>query len=159
MKKTNNLVIWAILIIVVLIATVIIIYQKINYQKQVDNMTSNIENEKVEKIERNITSYVGQVTEKGNEYFIIKVSADKNLVREDKLVKVKVDANTEYSISIIPQKIDTSKPSEEIQKMFRNLDAKFDDIKTDDTVIVFSAVNVAGKSEFVANKVVIRRVN
>ena len=157
-QKINHTLAWSVVGIIALIIIAIITYQAVISQEEINKTARDMTEEAVGKPTQNITSYVGEVQEKGDDYIIINVPAQNNPISKDKVVKVIVDANTEVMVSIIPKKIDATQPPEEIQKLFKTENASFKDIEVGDTVLVFSSVNIAGKSEFAANRINIRRV-
>ncbi len=157
-QKINHTLAWSVVGIIALIIIAILTYQAVISQEEINKTARDMTEKAVDKPTQNITSYVGEVQEKGDDYIIINVPAQNNPISKDKVVKVIVDTNTEVMVSIIPKKIDATQPPEEIQKLFKTQNASFKDIEVGDTVLVFSSINIAGKSEFAANRINIRRV-
>ena len=152
-NRTKLLVIFAEGLAVVSIVYALLFY--FYFSMRVTPQTATEENIEYTKsglpIPKNVHYYNGAVMEKGEDYFIVRVSSYNNYVTDDTELKIYIDERTEFAKLLIPKTFRRGK----MLPQTKEVASSKEEIREGQTIMVYSRGNIRREKEFEADKIIL----
>jgi len=156
-KSRNNKTLMVIIALVVIVVIVIAVYAIVskNISDKTDQKPENTNQENAQAGDGFPTvfySYSGLIETIGDNSIVIKASQDKNYLKQDKTITVRIDNETEFVSIKFPTKaadIETNNGG----KLFQRDAISIQDLKPGDEITAISYENVKNQDSFLAKKV------